>query len=138
MPGSSVGSVQALHDEVEAQKDDPDEKREYGCLGWLLYIGSILLIILFLPLSIWGIVKVIPDYQRAVIFRLGRARKQDKMASGLFCIVPCIDDVSRAYHNVAKKGRTIQYVVGNIFFCICRSRSSVYELCHLMFHPKKS
>lgn len=92
MPGSPINSIAPLH-EIEAQKGDAQDNRGYGCCGWLLYFGSILLILLFLPLSIWGVVKVIPDYQRAVIFRLGRARKQDKMASGLFCIVPCIDDV---------------------------------------------
>ena len=33
------------------------------------------------------------EYQRAVIFRLGRVKKGGAMGPGLFFIIPCIDDI---------------------------------------------
>ena len=67
-----------------------------------------MLVIITLPISIWGCVKVVisfliilsnttmrvkvvQEYERAVIFRLGRLKSGGAKGPGLFFILPCID-----------------------------------------------
>ncbi|XP_065918181.1 stomatin-4-like [Dysidea avara] len=62
------------------------------CTGVLIFC-SVILIILFFPFSLFYMIKVIPEYQRAVIFRLGRVEEGDAKGPGLFWIIPCIDSL---------------------------------------------
>jgi len=78
--------------EGEARRGEDDD----GCgsfFAGLLTAVSIFLIILTFPLSIWGCIKMVQEYQRAVIFRLGRVKKGGSMGPGLFFIIPCIDTI---------------------------------------------
>ncbi|KAM7369272.1 hypothetical protein PAMP_013553 [Pampus punctatissimus] len=43
-----------------------------GLCGWLLVALSILLMLVTLPISIWMCIKIVKEYERAIIFRLGR------------------------------------------------------------------
>jgi len=52
---------------------------------------SAILIILTLPLSLIACVKVVQEYERAVIFRLGRLRKGGAKGPGIFFVIPCVD-----------------------------------------------
>ncbi|XP_023331491.1 band 7 protein AGAP004871 [Eurytemora carolleeae] len=52
---------------------------------------SIALIVITLPFSLCLCIKVVQEYERAVIFRLGRLRRGGAEGPGLFFIVPCID-----------------------------------------------
>lgn len=74
----------------DLDQENPDEK---GCGFWFLYIVSIIAIVLTLPISIWSVVKIVAEYERAVIFRLGRT--EGAKGPGLFFVIPCIDDVIR-------------------------------------------
>ena len=61
--------------------------------GTLLLSGiSILLVLVTLPFSLCYCVKVVQEYERAVIFRLGRLKKGGASGPGLFFILPCIDN----------------------------------------------
>jgi len=53
---------------------------------------SVLLLIITFPISIWGCVKVVQEYERAVIFRLGRLKKGGALGPGLFFVNPFIDN----------------------------------------------
>merc|ERR1719410_2152701 len=53
---------------------------------------SALLIILTLPLPLIFCVKVVQEYERAVIFRLGRLRKGGAKGPGIFFVIPCVDN----------------------------------------------
>ena len=82
--------------------------QENSCMGAFITFFSYLLVFLTLPFSIWGCIKVIKvlvilvsllvflqvvqEYERAVIFRLGRLRSGGAKGPGLFFIVPCIDN----------------------------------------------
>ena len=57
----------------------------------LLTVFSVLLIISTMPFSLFFIVKVVQEYERAVIFRLGRLRAGGAKGPGLFFVMPCID-----------------------------------------------
>ncbi|XP_068131836.1 stomatin-like protein 1 [Hyperolius riggenbachi] len=50
---------------------------------------SILVLIITLPVSIWFSVKIVPDYERMIVFRLGRVRPPK--GPGLILLVPFID-----------------------------------------------
>ena len=63
--------------------------------GILMTIGSFILIILTLPFSLFACVKVVQEYERAVIFRLGRVTKGGARGPGIFFIIPCIDNYTK-------------------------------------------
>ena len=44
-----------------------------------------------LPLSLLMAVKVVQEYERAVIFRLGRLLSGGARGPGVFFIIPCVD-----------------------------------------------
>uniref|UniRef100_A0A914M3P1 Band 7 domain-containing protein n=1 Tax=Meloidogyne incognita TaxID=6306 RepID=A0A914M3P1_MELIC len=64
---------------------------EFGVCGWILTILSYILIFLTLPISACMSIKVVQEYERAVIFRLGRLLPGGAKGPGIFFIVPCID-----------------------------------------------
>ncbi|XP_023216573.1 mechanosensory protein 2-like isoform X2 [Centruroides sculpturatus] len=64
---------------------------ETGICAFLLTSISVLLIIFTFPFSLFLCVKVVQEYERAVIFRLGRLLRGGAKGPGIFFIVPCID-----------------------------------------------
>ena len=52
---------------------------------------SLFLIVTTLPLSLFLVVKVVQEYERAVIFRLGRLLTGGARGPGGFFIIPCVD-----------------------------------------------
>jgi erythrocyte band 7 integral membrane protein len=72
-----------------------DEDQEEGCCsaccGVCLAILSVLLIILTFPFSMFVCLKVVSEYERAVIFRLGRIRPGGPKGPGMFFVIPCLD-----------------------------------------------
>ncbi|XP_053312840.1 stomatin-like [Spea bombifrons] len=75
---------------VEAQS----EENGIGCFGYILIFFSFLLVLVTFPVSIWSCIKIVQEYERAVIFRLGRVRSGAK-GPGIFWILPCTDDFCR-------------------------------------------
>ncbi|XP_048397033.2 stomatin-like [Stegostoma tigrinum] len=65
-----------------------------GCFGWILIILSIIFTLATLPISIWFCMKVVNEYERAVIFRLGRIVHGRAKGPGIFWILPCTDTVN--------------------------------------------
>ena len=63
---------------------------KFGTL--LLSVISCILVLVTLPFSLCYCVKVVQEYERAVIFRLGRLKKGGASGPGLFFILPCIDN----------------------------------------------
>ena len=57
----------------------------------LLTLASVLLIIVTFPLSLLFTVKVVQEYERAVIFRLGRLLSGGASGPGVFFVIPCMD-----------------------------------------------
>jgi len=62
-----------------------------GIFAHILTFFSLILIIVTLPLSLIWVVKVVQEYERAVIFRLGRLIKGGARGPGVFFIIPCLD-----------------------------------------------
>jgi len=62
-----------------------------GIFSHILTLCSMLLIIATLPASLFFVVKVVQEYERAVIFRLGRLLSGGARGPGVFFIIPCLD-----------------------------------------------
>jgi erythrocyte band 7 integral membrane protein len=77
---------------VLVPKVDDQEISRFGTL--ILAIISMILVVVTLPLCLCFCVKVVQEYERAVIFRLGRLKKGGASGPGLFFILPCIDKYS--------------------------------------------
>ncbi|XP_077397125.1 stomatin (EPB72)-like 3a [Festucalex cinctus] len=63
-----------------------------GCFGWILVVISLLFIGVTFPLTIFMCVKIVKEYERAVIFRLGRIVDRKANGPGLFFVIPCTDN----------------------------------------------
>ncbi|XP_018610674.1 stomatin (EPB72)-like 3b isoform X1 [Scleropages formosus] len=86
--------------EMESQGKPQSRSREHlmedysaglGCFGWVLVILSGLLMLLTFPISIFMCVKIVQEYERAVIFRLGRITDKKAKGPGIFFVLPCTD-----------------------------------------------
>ncbi|KAL5483841.1 hypothetical protein EMCRGX_G020257 [Ephydatia muelleri] len=65
----------------------------YGGCFYILAAVSFIPIILFFPLSLFFTIKIVKEYERAVILRLGRLSSKKAKGPGLFFVLPCTDDV---------------------------------------------
>ncbi|XP_045463437.1 band 7 protein AGAP004871 isoform X2 [Harmonia axyridis] len=70
--------------------------------GKILVVLSWILVCLTMPFSLMVCFKVVQEYERAVIFRLGRLLSGGAKGPGIFFILPCID----AYARVDLRTRT--------------------------------
>ena len=57
-----------------------------------LTMVSFVLVLVTLPFSLCVTVKVVQEYERAVVFRLGRLRSGGAKGPGLFFVMPCFPD----------------------------------------------
>merc|ERR1711978_257248 len=73
------------------------EEDEESCLGscvsTFLFLLSMLLVCITFLFSLFVILKQVQEYERAVIFRLGKIKKGGAVGPGLFFIIPCLDTI---------------------------------------------
>lgn len=62
------------------------------CVEILLLVLSYFLVVIFLPFSLFFCIKIVFEYERAVIFRLGKIRQGKARGPGMFFVLPCIDE----------------------------------------------
>ncbi|XP_027790848.1 podocin isoform X2 [Marmota flaviventris] len=75
-----------------------------GACEWLLVLASLFFIILTLPFSIWFCIKIVQEYERVIIFRLGHLLPGRPKGPGLFFFLPCLD----TYHKVDLRLQTLE------------------------------
>ncbi|XP_033212766.1 band 7 protein AGAP004871-like isoform X2 [Belonocnema kinseyi] len=61
------------------------------CIELLAILGSFLLVLITLPFSLCFTFKVVQEYERAVVFRMGRL-KDGARGPGSFFLLPCVDN----------------------------------------------
>jgi len=66
-----------------------------GCCGYVLVFISYILFLLTMPFSFCACIKVVQEYERAVIFRLGRLTAGGAKGPGIFFVLPCIEDYTK-------------------------------------------
>ncbi|XP_026941980.1 podocin isoform X2 [Sagmatias obliquidens] len=89
------------------ESERPEEGTKSSSLGaceWLLVLTSLLFIIVTFPFSIWFCIKVIQEYERVIIFRLGHLLPGRAKGPGLFFFLPCLD----TYHKVDLRLQTLE------------------------------
>ena len=65
---------------------------------------SLIFILATLPLSLFFVVKVVQEYERAVIFRLGRLLTGGARGPGVFFVIPCVD----VYEKIDMRSQTYE------------------------------
>jgi len=70
----------------------PPSSTETVC-SKIILIFSFILIICTFPLSLCVCLRMVQEYERAVLFRLGRINRGGAVGPGLFFIVPCMDNI---------------------------------------------
>ncbi|NWH94934.1 STML3 protein, partial [Aegithalos caudatus] len=68
-----------------------DRREGIGVCGWILVSLSLLLVLITFPISIWSCIKVVREYERAVVFRLGRVLSKKAKGLGMILVLPCTD-----------------------------------------------
>ncbi|CAF0820442.1 unnamed protein product [Brachionus calyciflorus] len=89
MQNSKVGDQPRLMD-VDA-KNNVEEG--FGCCGVVLIGLSYIIFVFTLPFSLFVSIKIVREFERAVILRLGRISPGGAKGPGLFFILPCIDQI---------------------------------------------
>ena len=84
----------------QAPNQDIDCSEGPGLCAHMLTFISVLLILVTLPLSLMFVVKVVQEYERAVIFRLGRLLSGGARGPGVFFIIPCVDIYAVSYTHL--------------------------------------
>jgi len=74
----------------ESQEMDATE----SCCSALIFIISCFLLVITFPFSLCVCLKMVQEYERAVIFRLGRIKQGGAVGPGLFFIIPCMDSIT--------------------------------------------
>ncbi|XP_039856196.1 stomatin-like isoform X2 [Simochromis diagramma] len=64
---------------------------DIGFCGRILVGLSLIFLLITLPISIWMCIVIVKEYQRAIIFRLGRLSSGGAKGPGLFFVLPCTD-----------------------------------------------
>ncbi|XP_076024965.1 stomatin (EPB72)-like 3b [Genypterus blacodes] len=88
-----------MEDQMESQKrrglskEDliSDRNGSLGCIGWFIVILSGFFTFLLFPITVWFCLKIVQEYERAVIFRLGRITDRKAKGPGIFFVLPCTD-----------------------------------------------
>ena len=75
-----------------------------GLCALAMTVLSLFFIIISLPLSMLFVVKVVQEYERAVIFRLGRLLTGGARGPGVFFVIPCVD----VYEKIDMRSQTFE------------------------------
>ncbi|XP_076676228.1 band 7 protein AGAP004871 isoform X3 [Andrena cerasifolii] len=91
---SSVGKIEdsTAPSSQMVQEDKVDVMTRF--VDFLATVGSFLLVLVTLPFSLCFAFKVVQEYERAVVFRMGRL-KGEAYGPGTFFVMPCVDNCVR-------------------------------------------
>lgn len=90
-PGPSDSPI--MTNPVKSPEVGAVDNGESNACAVLLKVLSIVVIVLFFPFSLVCALKMVQEYERAVIFRLGRIIHGGAKGPGLFFVYPCMDSI---------------------------------------------
>ncbi|KAJ8679043.1 hypothetical protein QAD02_014830 [Eretmocerus hayati] len=109
------------------------------CIEAIAVVGSLLLILVTLPFSLCFIFKVVQEYERAVVFRMGRL-KGGPQGPGTFFVIPCIDNCVRVDlrtvsfdvppQEVLTKDSVTVSVDAVVYYCIKEPLNAVVKIAN--------
>ncbi|XP_023237212.1 band 7 protein AGAP004871-like isoform X1 [Centruroides vittatus] len=80
---------------IQIQKFGENTDSGLGFCGWIFTLLSTLVVVVTFPFSLLFCIKVVQEYERAVIFRLGRLLQGGAKGPGIFFILPCIENYTK-------------------------------------------
>ncbi|XP_004758433.2 stomatin-like protein 1 isoform X2 [Mustela putorius furo] len=90
--GSQKGCLSPERGGVGPGADAPQSWPSYLCHSLISFLGFLLLLLTF-PISGWFALKIVPTYERVIVFRLGRIRTPQ--GPGMVLLLPFIDSFQR-------------------------------------------
>lgn len=89
-----MADVEEGHQDGDSKiiSNEPPSATETLCSKVILVFSFILIVCTF-PLSLCVCLRMVQEYERAVLFRLGRISRGGPVGPGLFFIVPCMDNI---------------------------------------------
>nr|XP_001096007.3 stomatin-like protein 1 isoform X2 [Macaca mulatta] len=90
--GSQKGCLSPERGGVGTGADAPQSWPSCLCRGLISFLGFLLLLVTF-PISGWFALKIVPTYERMIVFRLGRIRTPQ--GPGMVLLLPFIDSFQR-------------------------------------------
>ncbi|KAJ8039164.1 Mechanosensory protein 2 [Holothuria leucospilota] len=76
---------------ITERAEENDDGTANSCCVMALVVLSYIVVVFTFPFSLFYIIKVVQEYERAVIFRMGRLLPGPAKGPGVFFILPCID-----------------------------------------------
>lgn len=95
MEGKQVDTVATPPQPSELIVGGEDVEDEMGICGWILTVLAWIIVIFTFPISLCVCMKVVEEYERAVIFRLGRLLTGGAKGPGLFLVLPFIESYTK-------------------------------------------
>ncbi|CAF3155569.1 unnamed protein product [Rotaria sp. Silwood2] len=93
---SAMASQQVLHTNVVFPQNEVQNPEEgLGACGMVLVVLSYILFAFTFPFSLFLALKVIKEYERVVILRLGRTLTVGTKGPGLLFVLPWIDSMNK-------------------------------------------
>ncbi|CAD5216692.1 unnamed protein product [Bursaphelenchus xylophilus] len=115
-----------------------DAAQEESSMARFLVVISYFFTFLLFPITFLFCIKIVNQYERAVIFRLGRLREGGAKGPGLFFIVPCIDtyvkvdlrvvSFSVPPQEILSKDSVTVNVDAVVYFRICNTIASIVNI----------
>ncbi|XP_031569722.1 mechanosensory protein 2-like [Actinia tenebrosa] len=90
---AKTADIEMANSNPQGESNGEDDGR--GVCYYVLTALSILVFICTLPFSLCFCLKIVQEYERAVIFRLGRLLPGGAKGPGLFFILPCMDSYKK-------------------------------------------
>ncbi|XP_055896675.1 stomatin-like isoform X3 [Biomphalaria glabrata] len=91
----AASTIQRHQQSSKCEDLRPSEDGEIGFCGYILFALSMFLIVITFPFSLCLCIKVVQEYERVVIFRLGRIMSGNAKGPGMFFIIPCMDSFAK-------------------------------------------
>lgn len=70
----------------EETLEEEEKNYDQGCFGKFLVGITTVFIVLLFPITIWFCIKIVQEYERAAIFRLGRLKAKRAVGPGMFWV----------------------------------------------------
>ncbi|KAJ8368588.1 hypothetical protein SKAU_G00086160 [Synaphobranchus kaupii] len=134
------------HSQVEdSSRENLVDDRAGKLSGWglLLVTLSVIMIMLTFPLTIFMCIKVVQQYERAVVFRLGRLTDKKPRGPGIIFVLPCTDTFVKVdmrtvsfgipHQEILTKDSVTVSVDGVVYFRVKCPISSVVNVSNASF-----
>lgn len=129
MGAQDVETGNASASASSSRKPVPEEDSANPFVEIFTIVLTSIFVLLTFPLTIWFCFKVVQEYERAVIFRLGRLKKGGPRGPGIFFVMPCIDSYTKVDLRTVSFDVPPQEVLTKDSVTVCVDAVVYYKIC---------